>query len=141
MCAAAGRDQADAIDPGKRSGEVTSTTVVVVDDHAGFRAMAGVLLTTGGFRVVGEAATGAEALATVAALAPDVVLLDVQLPDIDGFAVLRSLRGSGLATRVVLCSVRMAADYGARLDGCGAAGFLTKSALTAEALRSLLREA
>jgi two-component system, chemotaxis family, chemotaxis protein CheY len=121
------------------SGEVT--TVVVVDDHAGFRAMAGVLLTTGGFRVVGEAATGAEALVAVAALAPDVVLLDVQLPDIDGFTVLRSLRDAGLVPRVVLCSVRMAADYGARLDGCGAAGFLTKSALTAQALRSLLREA
>jgi two-component system nitrate/nitrite response regulator NarL len=139
MYTAAGCDQADDIGSGERNGEVT--TVVVVDDHAGFRAMAGALLTTSGFRVVGEAATGAEALATVAALAPDVVLLDVQLPDIDGFAVLRSLRGAGLETRVVLCSVRTAADYGARLDGCGASGFLTKSALTAEALRSLLREA
>ncbi|MEJ3748796.1 response regulator [Actinomycetes bacterium KLBMP 9797] len=115
------------------------TTVVVVDDHAGFRAMAGVLLASGGFRVVGEAATGAEALTVVAALLPDVVLLDVHLPDTDGFAVLRSLRTAGLATRVVLCSVRMAADLGARLDGCGAAGFLTKSALTAEALSRLVR--
>lgn len=132
-----GQYHADAIGPGERSGE--TTTVVVVDDHAGFRAMAGALLTSGGFRVVGEAATGAEALAVVAALVPDVVLLDIQLPDIDGFVVLRSLRAAGLATRVVLCSVRMAADFGARLDGCGAAGFLTKSALTAEALTCLLR--
>ncbi|WP_218579193.1 response regulator transcription factor [Phytohabitans houttuyneae] len=110
-----------------------------MDDHAGFRTMAAVLLAAGGFRVLGEAATGADALIVIAALAPDVVLLDVELPDTDGFAVLRSVRAAGLTTRVVLCSVRAAADYGTKLDGCGAAGFLTKSALTAQALRSLLR--
>lgn len=136
MCVAAGCDHAGVIGRGARGGE--PTTVVVVDDHAGFRTMAAILLTAGGFRVLGEAATGAEALVLIAALMPDVVLLDVQLPDTDGFAVLRSVRAAGLATRVVLCSVRVAADYGAKLDGCGAAGFLTKSALTAEALRSLL---
>jgi DNA-binding NarL/FixJ family response regulator len=103
--------------------------------------MVAILLTADDFRVVGEAATGVEALTVVTALAPDVVLLDVQLPDIDGFAVLRSLRGASLATRVVLCSVRAAADYGTRLQSCGAAGFLTKSTLTAEALRALLRAA
>jgi DNA-binding NarL/FixJ family response regulator len=137
MCAAGGCDQAGVIGQGARAGE--PTTVVVVDDHAGFRTMAAVLLAAGGFRVLGEAATGADALVVIAALAPDVVLLDVQLPDTDGFAVLRSVRAAGLATRVVLCSVRAAADYGTKLDGCGAAGFLTKSALTAQALRSLLR--
>ncbi|MDQ7911234.1 response regulator transcription factor [Phytohabitans sp. ZYX-F-186] len=109
-----------------------------MDDHAGFRAMVGTLLAAGGFQMLGEAATGAEALVVISALVPDVVLLDVQLPDTDGFAVLRSVRAAGLATRVVLCSVRAAADYGARLDGCGAAGFLTKSALTPQALRGLL---
>ncbi|WP_323373647.1 response regulator transcription factor [Plantactinospora alkalitolerans] len=114
------------------------TTVVVVDDHAGFRTMAAVLLSAGGFRIAGEASTGAEALAMITALVPDVVLLDVQLPDTDGFAVLRSLRQQGIASRVVLCSVRAATDYGARLDACGATGFLTKSALTAERLRIML---
>lgn len=119
-----------------RTGE--PTTVVVVDDHAGFRTMAAMLLAADGFEIIGEAATGAEALVMIAALAPDVVLLDVQLPDLDGFAVLRHLRAAGLATRVVLCSVRGASDFGARLDSCDATGFLTKSALTAEALRSML---
>jgi DNA-binding NarL/FixJ family response regulator len=139
MSPAAGRAEAGAIGPGQDGG--AATTIVVVDDHVGFRTMAGALLTTGGFQVVGEAATGADALAVIAALAPDAVLLDLQLPDIDGFAILRSLRRAGLASRVVLCSVRVAADFGARLEQCGAAGFLTKSALTAEAVRSLLEAA
>jgi len=137
MSVAAGRDQAGVIGAEGRGGE--PTTVVVVDDHDGFRTMAAVLLAADGFRVVGEAATGQQAVAVVAALAPEVVLLDVQLPDIDGFAVLRSLRRAGVPAKVVLCSVRAAGDYGSRLEGCGATGFLTKSALTAGALRSLLR--
>lgn len=137
MYVTARRDQAGGIGAEGRAGE--PTTVVVVDDHDGFRAMAAVLLAADGFRVVGEAATGEQALTVVAALTPDVVLLDVQLPDIDGFAVLRSLRRAGVPAKVVLCSVRVASDYGSRLQGCGAAGFLTKSALTAGALRRLLR--
>jgi two-component system, chemotaxis family, chemotaxis protein CheY len=136
MYAAVGHDQAGGI--GRESGSSAPTTVVVVDDHAGFRTMAAMLLAADGFQVVGQAATGVEGLAMIAALVPDVVLLDVQLPDIDGFAVLVSMRRAGLATRVVLCSVRTAADFGARLEGCGADGFLAKSALTAGALRSLL---
>jgi DNA-binding NarL/FixJ family response regulator len=113
-------------------------TVVVVDDHAGFRAMAGALLVAGGFEVVGEAATGAQALAEVTRLVPDVVLLDVQLPDIDGFSVSRALWASGAATCVVLCSVRTAADFGTQAGTCGAAGFLTKESLTADALMAIL---
>lgn len=114
------------------------TTVLVVDDHAGFRAMARAVLSVGGFRVVGEAATGAQALAAVADLAPDVVLLDVQLPDIDGFAVSQALADTGCAARVVLCSVRGVEDYGVRADTCGAAGFLNKAALTPAALSRIL---
>lgn len=115
------------------------TTVLVVDDHAGFRGMARVLLADGGFQVIGEAADGARALAAAAELAPDVVLLDVGLPDMDGFAVTRALRAVHATTWVVLCSVRAAADFGSRIDASGADGFLTKSALTADALRALLR--
>ena len=126
------------IERGEGSGDVT--TVVVVDDHAGFRAMARALLADGGFRVIGEATTGAQALALAAGLAPEVMLLDVQLPDIDGFAVSRALRSAGSETRVVLCSVRAAADYGTRVGTCGATGFLTKSELTAAALRAILAE-
>ena len=114
------------------------TTVVVVDDHAGFRATACALLALGGFGVVGEAASGAQTLDVIAALEPDVVLLDVQLPDVDGFAVTRELHAAGCATTVVLCSARNAADYGLQIDSCGAAGFITKSALTAAALWAIV---
>ncbi|HEY2669747.1 MAG TPA: response regulator transcription factor [Rugosimonospora sp.] len=112
-------------------------TVVIVDDHAGFRAMARALLLDGGFQVVGEAATGGQALTVVAELAPDVVLLDVRLPDVDGFTVCQMLRDAGSAARVVLCSIGTGADYGSRVRGCGAAGFVAKTALTAEAIREL----
>lgn len=112
--------------------------MVVVDDHAGFRVVARILLNDGGFEVVGEAAGGATALAVVARLAPELVLLDVQLPDMDGFTVCSALRAAGNTARVVLCSVRVAADYGARVSQCGADGFISKSVLTAEALRAIL---
>jgi two-component system, chemotaxis family, chemotaxis protein CheY len=120
-------------------GRVVST-VLVVDDRADFRAIARAMLEAGGFRVVGEAASGAEALAAAAVQRPRVVLLDVQLADMDGFAVCRELRRLVPATEVVLCSVRDAVDYGARIEGCGARGFLTKSALSTAALTRLVPE-
>lgn len=84
----------------------------MVDDHAGFRGFAGRLLAACGFEVVGEAADGAGALRQVAALDPDVVLLDVQLPDRDGFSVARALAGEPDPPAVVLTSARPLADYG-----------------------------
>ena len=68
-------------------------TIVVVDDHPTFRATACALLEAEGFVVVGEAADGLTALEVIERLAPDVVLLDVQLPDIDGFEVAARARG------------------------------------------------
>jgi DNA-binding NarL/FixJ family response regulator len=113
-------------------------TVLIVDDHDGFRATAAALLAAGGFRVVGEAATGADAVAATVALAPDVVLLDVRLPDRTGFAVSREIRGRAPHSRVVLCSAHALADYGAPVHECGAAGFLTKSELSVAALVAVL---
>ena len=74
--------------------EAIRPTLLIVDDHAGFRALARRLLGSGGFDVVGEAADGRAAVTAARELRPDVVLLDIQLPDIDGFEV---LRGSGTA--------------------------------------------
>lgn len=102
-------------------------TAVVVDDHAEFRAQAAELLTAAGYRVVGSCPDGASALATVAAVRPDLVLLDVQLPDVDGFAVLAQLDGPA----VILVSTREEADYGGRVGRSGAAGFITKAELSA----------
>ena len=92
------------------------TTVLIVDDHGGFRESARALLEAEGFTVVGCAADGAAALAAVQRLRPEVVLLDVQLPDLDGFAVAEQLAAVPGPPRVVLISSRDAAAYGRRLD-------------------------
>jgi len=111
--------------------------VLVVDDHAEFRSSVTVLLRAGGLEVVGEAATGARALALAERLRPDVVLLEVRLPDAGGFGVCRRLVADGFA--VVLCSTRAARDYGDRVVTSGAAGFLPKEQLSAARLEGLLR--
>jgi DNA-binding NarL/FixJ family response regulator len=114
-------------------------TVLLVDDHADFRASARALLEAEGFSVVGEAAGGAEALAAVRSLRPAVVLLDVQLPDIDGIEVAERLAAAGGAPAVVLTSGRDTRAYGARLKTAPARGFIAKAQLTGEALAALVR--
>jgi DNA-binding NarL/FixJ family response regulator len=111
--------------------------VLIVDDHQPFRAVARELLENAGYIVTGEAADAAEALAAVAAHAPDAVLLDVQLPDRDGFAVATELTATD-GPAVVLISSRDAEDYGRRIAACGARGFIAKSKLSAAAIAALL---
>jgi DNA-binding NarL/FixJ family response regulator len=113
--------------------------VLIVDDHASFRSVARRLLAGSGFAVVGEAADGAGAISATRALRPDVVLLDVQLPDLDGFAVAAVLAGEAAPPAVVLVSSRSRADYGSRVAGCAALGFIAKAELSGDAVRRLLR--
>jgi DNA-binding NarL/FixJ family response regulator len=114
-------------------------TILIVDDHDGFRSWARQILSMEGFDVVGEAADGASAIDAVLALRPEVVLLDVQLPDIEGFEVAERIAGT---TRVVLTSSRDALDYGSRIAHSPAVGFLPKADLTGHALEMVLgREA
>lgn len=113
-------------------------TLLIVDDHAGFRTMARDALDGRGFEVVGEAADGNGALRAVAALRPMAVLLDVRLPDIDGFEVATRLRSAAWAPDVVLVSTRDAADYGRRISASGAIGFITKSRLSTDTLLATL---
>ena len=114
-------------------------TVLIVDDHPSFRATARALLEAEGFVVVGEAANGAEALAEAEVLRPDVVLLDVQLPDLDGFEIAARLTaGSGQGPNVVLVSSRDARDYGDLIAESGARGFVAKGDLSGAAVRGLL---
>lgn len=115
------------------------TAVLVVDDHPAFRSSVRALLEADGFAVVGEAASGAEALEKAARLEPDVVLLDIRLPDIDGFTVARRLSGLLKTPAVILVSSRSARTYGTRLSSSPARGFLTKEELTGASLRVLLR--
>lgn len=116
-------------------------TVLIVDDHPAFRASARRLLESEGYSIVGEAGNGAGALSSVRELRPDVVLLDVQLPDIDGFDVAEQIadRADGLPTQVVLVSSRDRSDFGPLLDRTSALGFVSKSELTGDALAELLR--
>lgn len=113
-------------------------TIVIVDDHDGFRSFARRLLDGHGLGVVGEAADGASALDLIGRLAPDAVLLDIQLPDIDGFEVARRLASDGSSTRVVFTSTREARDYGDALLEAEAAGFIPKDDLSASAVVELL---
>jgi DNA-binding NarL/FixJ family response regulator len=113
-------------------------TVVIVDDHAGFRHFARRLLEAEGFDVVGEAADGAEALRQVRALRPALVLLDVLLPDLDGFEVADLLARETDEPLVVLTSSREASDYSGRLAATSAHGFLAKHDLSGPTLTELI---
>jgi len=115
-----------------------SARVLIVDDHAPFRALARRLLTDDGFDVVGEAADGAAAIDAARVLRPDVVLLDVQLPDVDGFRVAEALVGASPGPAVVLVSSRASSDYGSRLATSSARGFIAKSDLSGDRLRRAL---
>jgi DNA-binding NarL/FixJ family response regulator len=115
-------------------------TVLIVDDHPSFRASAQAILEAEGFEVVGEAADGASGLAAAGRLRPEIVLLDVQLPDMSGFDVCASLQSAwnGDAPAVILVSSRDRTDYGEQIAACGACGFVPKAELSGAAVRSLL---
>jgi DNA-binding NarL/FixJ family response regulator len=113
------------------------TRVLIVDDHADFRAFARTLLEVEGFEVVGEAHDGASAIAAARLLKPGIVLLDVQLPDKDGFEVCEELAGDDDAPAVVLTSSRDASSYRRRLVGSRARGFIPKAELSGPGLASL----
>jgi DNA-binding NarL/FixJ family response regulator len=113
-------------------------TVLIVDDHAGFRGFARRLLEADGLSVVGEAADGLSALAAVEALQPQLVLLDVLLPDTDGFVVAATLAERVDRPAVVLTSSRDAADFGRRLERSPVKGFVHKDDLSGRALLELV---
>jgi DNA-binding NarL/FixJ family response regulator len=111
------------------------TKVMLIDDHPSFRAAARWLLETEGYVVVAEAASGERALELVAAADPELVLLDVGLPDIDGFQVAAAIRTLVSRARIVLTSSRDLCDLGPeRVSACGAVGFVHKAALSRAAL-------
>jgi DNA-binding NarL/FixJ family response regulator len=113
-------------------------TVVIVDDHAGFRSSARALLEAEGFDVVGEAGDGASALTVIDLLRPHIVLLDIQLPDINGFEIAERLTRAGDPPTVVLISTRGASSYRRRLARSPARGFIAKSELSGNALSALV---
>lgn len=115
--------------------------VLIVDDHEQFRAIARRLLAAEGFDVVGEAADGTSALLAVSALHPDIVLVDVQLPDCDGFRIADELASLAQRPQVVLTSTRAAAEYGSRMKTTTACGFIPKVELSGDAIHGLVDDA
>jgi DNA-binding NarL/FixJ family response regulator len=113
--------------------------VLVVDDHAGFRASVRELLAAGPFQVVAEADDGPAALEAVRRVHPDVVLLDIALPGADGFAIAEALARQEAPPAVVLVSTRDAADYGPRIERAPVRGFLQKAAISVGSLEALVR--
>jgi DNA-binding NarL/FixJ family response regulator len=112
--------------------------VLIVDDHAGFRRCAKDLLTSEGFAVVAEAGDGEEAVRLAAASTANLVLVDVQLPDMDGFAVTERLLSMDRDLPIVLISSRDRSDYGDLIAQSGARGFVSKDELSGDSLRELL---
>jgi DNA-binding NarL/FixJ family response regulator len=115
-----------------------SRTIVIVDDNAGFRAAARRLLEDEGYRVVAEAADGVSGVRTVLDAGPEVALVDVQLPDIDGFEVARRIGETAAPPAIVLVSSRDRADFGSLVEQSCARGFVSKAELSAGALEPLL---
>jgi DNA-binding NarL/FixJ family response regulator len=111
-------------------------SVVVVDEHEGFRRAARAFLELEGFAVVGEAEDGSSALTVTRELRPQLVLLDVALPDASGFDIARQLAAD--RSNVILTSSREHRDLGRRVRESGALGFVPKDQLSGPALRALL---
>ena len=114
-------------------------TVLIVDDHAGFRLSARRILEADGYEVVGEAADGHEAIEAVERLKPQIVLLDVFLPGIDGFEVAKRL-SSNPETKpvIVLTSSHDREDLGDGVITSSAAGFVPKDELSGAAVAALI---
>jgi DNA-binding NarL/FixJ family response regulator len=115
-----------------------SPVVLIVDDNARFRERARFTLEADGYTVVAEAEDGASALAAAERHRPDIVLVDVGLPDMSGLAVAERLTSGPDAPAVVLTSTHDASDFGDGVTRCGALGFVPKSALSGEAIAALV---
>ena len=114
-------------------------TVLIVDDHPSFRSSARRMLEADGYEVVGEAADGAAAIDAVRDLEPEVVLLDIRLPDVNGFQVAERLAETGATPAIVLTSSRDRSDFDYEIAACPAQGFIPKDDLSAEAITLLIQ--
>ena len=116
------------------------STILIIDDDPRFRTQARDLLEADGFLVIGEAVDGASGLEAVEALRPDFVLVDIGLPDVEGFEVARDLAIHGPPPLVVLTSSRDALAYGRRLTDGHTLGFIPKERISGAAIRALAED-
>ena len=115
------------------------TSVLIVDDHGGFRAHARRLLECEGYSVIGEAEDCASAVEAAEALHPELALVDVHLPDADGFKLTLRLGALAYPPVVVLTSSRDGAELAPCVSACGARGFVPKAELSRDAIEDLLK--
>lgn len=115
-----------------------ATTVLVVDDHSGFRSCVRRLLEDEGYRVVGEAADGASAITSARDLQPQLALVDVYLPDLDGFELASKLAALDQPPAIILISSHDRAELESLVPGSGARGFVPKDELSKEAIEELI---
>jgi DNA-binding NarL/FixJ family response regulator len=126
------------VGPGRMHDAPVLRTVLIVDDHADFRAAARALLEADGYAVIGEAGDGDAAERLTRDLGPSLILLDIGLPGSDGFAVAERLAAMDEPPTVVLISSRERSSYGRRIDAAPVRGFISKRQLSGDALRSVL---
>jgi len=113
--------------------------VLIVDDNRAFRAAARQLLERAGFVVVGEAGDGGEGLQAAREHTPDLAIVDVQLPDLDGFELAERLRAAERSPEVILTSSLDGADFGELVAASSALGFIPKAELSAPAIGAMLK--
>ena len=117
---------------------MSGVRVLVVDDHETFRHVAAAVVeATGGFVVVGSVGSGEELLVAAEGTEPDLVLMDINLPGMDGIEATRQLRAMPRPPVVILLSTYDEADVGARARECGASGYLAKSAFGTDRLAAV----
>ena len=114
--------------------------VLIVDDNKAFRAAARQLLERGSFDVVAEACCGIDGVREARAHRPELAIVDVQLPDVDGFEVADRLSRIDPPLRVILTSSLDGADFGALVAGSPALGFIPKAELSALTIEALLTD-
>ena len=119
------------------SGKQDKIRVFLVDDHPIVREGVSAYLTGHSIAVVGDAADAKEALSKVKKAAPDVVVLDVNLPSIDGGELARRLRRLIPKAKLIAFSIHSSAEYVAKMAGCGVHGYVTKSQPTVELLEAI----
>ena len=116
-------------------------TVVIVDDHEMFRTCARRVLEADGFEVIGEAADGGSGIAAVNELRPEVAVLDMCLPDMEGTDVACAVLDVADPPAVILTSSRAYEDFDEAIGRCGALGFIPKHELCGAAIAAFVAEA
>ena len=116
---------------------IESITLLIIDDHPMVRAGLRSMLTTPGIEIVGEAASGAEAIEKVTLLAPQVALMDIHMPDMDGITALEKMKASHLSTRFIMVTTYKNTTYLLRALAAGADGFVLKDISRSELLATI----